>query len=382
MRINIAMGFFLPVPPVAGGAMEKAWFRLGREFSDAGHTVTLLSRRWPKFPVREQIGGIQMIRVPGFNHTRRLVFNLLLDGLWGLRLLRHLPPADITACNNVTLPIHLPWLRPGAGRVVVVLGRMPKGQIRFYRRAARLVATSDAVAVRVARECPALQERTRVIPNPIDWTLHARSAAQRGDPVTIGFVGRLHPEKGLEILLDAAVRLAAEPGLPRWQVVIRGPSDVHRGGGGEAYLRRLQVEYGPRLAGHLIWEPPVFDETALAACYGRLHIFCYPSLAAKGEGLSVAPLEAMAAGAVPVLSRLDCYRDMLREGEDGFSFDHTGPSPAGELASILVRLVRDPLLRQTVAARAQSEVRRFDYSVVARDLLGDFSLLTQPTLKS
>ena len=117
MKINIAMGFFLPVPPVAGGAMEKAWFRLGREFVAAGHTVTLLSRCWPGFPVQETIDGVAMIRAPGFNHTRRLTFNLLLDGLWGLRLLRHLPAADITACNNVSLPIHLPWLRPQAGRV-------------------------------------------------------------------------------------------------------------------------------------------------------------------------------------------------------------------------------------------------------------------------
>jgi glycosyltransferase involved in cell wall biosynthesis len=377
MKINIAMGFFLPVPPVAGGAMEKAWFRLGREFAAAGHTITLLSRCWPGFPVREMIDGVDMIRVPGFDHTRHLAFNLLLDGIWGLRLLRHLPAADITACNNVSLPIHLPWLRPRAGRVVVVLGRMPKGQIRFYRRAARLVATSDAVAARVARECPALAPRTRVFPNPIDWELHARSAAQRGEPVTIGFVGRLHPEKGLELLLRAAVRLAVEPGLPRWRVVLRGPSDVRRGGGGETYVQRLQSEFGPKLGERLTWEPPVFDEAILARCYGTLDIFCYPSLAAQGEGLSVAPLEAMAAGAVPVLSRLDCYRDILREGANGFTFDHTAPAADAGLADVLARLIRDANLRRTLAAQARTDVRRFDYGVVARALLEDFAQLTR-----
>jgi glycosyltransferase involved in cell wall biosynthesis len=382
MRVNIAMGFFLPVPPVAGGATEKVWFRLGREFVGAGHAVTLLSRRWPGFPAREQIDGIQMIRVPGFNHTRHLAFNLLLDGLWGLRLLRQLPAADLTVCNNVSLPVHLPWLRRRAGRVVVVLGRMPKGQIRFYRRVARLVATSDAVAARVAQECPALQERTRVIPNPIDWALHACSAAQRDGPVTIGFVGRLHPEKGLELLLDAAIRLAGEPGLPPWRVLIRGPSDVHQGGGGEAYVRQLQDRYAPRLGSRLAWAPAVFDTAKLARCYGELDIFCYPSLAAQGEGLSVAPLEAMAAGAVPVLSRLDCYRDVLREGANGFSFDHDGPAPAAGLASVLVPLIGDAALRRTVAARAQADVRRFDYSVVAHDLLEDFNRLTKTEMKS
>ena len=377
MKINIAMGFFLPVPPVAGGAMEKAWFHLGREFAAAGHAVTLLSRDWPGFPARETIDGVAMIRAPGFNHTRRLPINLLLDGLWGLRLLRHLPAADVTVCNNVSLPIHLPWLRPRAGRVVVVLGRMPKGQIRFYRRAARLVATSDAVAARVAQECPALAPRTRVFPNPIDWELHARSAAQGGRPVTIGFVGRLHPEKGLELLLRAAVRLAAESGLPDWRLVMRGPSDVRRGGGGEIFVERLQGEYGPKLDGRLSWEPPVFDEAALARCYGALDIFCYPSLAARGEGLSVAPLEAMAAGAVPVLSRLDCYRDFMRERINGFTFDHTTPAADAALAAVLAPLIRDAGLRRAAAAQAQVDARRFDYAPVARALLDDFAQLTR-----
>ncbi|MGA2270708.1 MAG: hypothetical protein ABSH44_19720 [Bryobacteraceae bacterium] len=36
MRIDIAMGFFLPIPLVSDAAMEKTWFWLGREFMDAG----------------------------------------------------------------------------------------------------------------------------------------------------------------------------------------------------------------------------------------------------------------------------------------------------------------------------------------------------------
>jgi glycosyltransferase involved in cell wall biosynthesis len=376
MKINVTMGFFLPVPPVAGGAMEKAWFRLAREFAAAGHAISLFSRRWPGFPPQERIDGVDLIRVGGFNHTRRLPLNLLLDGLWGLRLLSHLPRADITVCNNVSLPIHLPLLRPAAGRVVVVLGRMPKGQIRFYRGVARLIATSAAVAARVTHESAALAARTRVVPNPVDWDLHARCARQPDDVVTIGYVGRLHPEKGLELLLRAAVRLAGDTGLPPWRLVFRGPADVHRGGGGEAYVERLQAEFGPRLGDRLSWEPPLFDEAALARCYGAMNIFCYPSLAAQGEGLSVAPLEAMAAGAVPVLSRLDCYRDMLREGINGFAFDHTGQAADAELADILARLIRDSGLRKSAAAEAQAEARRFDYGVVAHDLLADFAQLT------
>ena len=47
MKITIVCGFLLPVPPVAGGAMEKMWWRLARLYARRGHQVTLLSRRWP-----------------------------------------------------------------------------------------------------------------------------------------------------------------------------------------------------------------------------------------------------------------------------------------------------------------------------------------------
>ena len=50
MKITIVTGFLLPIPPVRGGAMEKTWFRLAREFVAAGHEVTFISRRWPGWP--------------------------------------------------------------------------------------------------------------------------------------------------------------------------------------------------------------------------------------------------------------------------------------------------------------------------------------------
>ncbi len=175
--------FFLPVPPAAGGAMEKIWFRLAREFAAAGHEVAFISRAWPAFPERETIDGIRMIRAPGFNHTPRLWRNLLLDFLWGLRAARRLPPGDIVVCNTVSLPVYLRLLRPSSGRVVAVLGRMPKGHAKAYGRVDRLIATSAAVRARVILENPRLESRTRVIPNPIDWEVHqahARKAVRLG----------------------------------------------------------------------------------------------------------------------------------------------------------------------------------------------------------
>ena len=47
MKLTIVMGFFLPVPPVQGGATEKSWDRLATLLAERGHEVTVISRRWP-----------------------------------------------------------------------------------------------------------------------------------------------------------------------------------------------------------------------------------------------------------------------------------------------------------------------------------------------
>ncbi len=378
MKITIVSSFFLPVPPVAGGAMEKIWFRLAREFAAAGHEVTHVSRTWPGFPDEEMIDGVRMIRMPGCNHHRRLWQNLLSDFFWGLRVARHLPPGDIVACNTVTLPVYLKWLRPRAGRVVAVLGRMPKGHAHFYGLVHRLIATSEAVQAQVIRENARLKDRTLVVPNPIDWTLHQEPLRNPNAPVTIGYVGRMNPEKGLEILLRAAAALARRPGLPSWRLRLVGPQTVAEGGGGAAYvdgLRTLAANAGADVS----VEPPLYDPVALARVYRSLDIFCYPSLAEKGEGLSVAPLEAMSAGAVPVVSTLECYADVISHEHNGLVFDHRVASAPDLLADALARLITDSDLRRRLGVQARLDARPFDYAAVAQVLLEDFATLNHST---
>lgn len=377
MKITIVMGFFLPVPALAGGATEKIWHRLGELMAEEGHDVTIVSRRWPGLADREQIGRLTHLRLPGINHTRYLPLNLILDAWWGIRVMLALPRADVVICNTVSLPVYLRWVKPSAGCVAVVLGRMPKGQNRFYGAADLILATSTAVARKALSENPSLAPRLLQFPNPIDWPLHAHAADRgAGRALTIGYVGRIHPEKGLEQLLEAACRLGADEALPAWRLLLVGPVGVEQGGGGAAYRDHLIASYGSRLGGRLQVVPPIFDKSALARLYGQLDVFCYPSLAARGEGLSIAPIEAMAAGAVPVVSKLECYQDLIDEGVNGRQFDQTAPQAVDELAAILRQLLLDGDHRRSLAAAAQETVRRFDYRETSRLLLARCRKLT------
>lgn len=388
MRITIVTGFFLPVPPVIGGSTEKIWHRLATEFSAAGHDVTMVSRQWRGFPDREQVGGVTHLRIRGADHRRSLLINLLLDFWWGVRVATKLPPADVTICNTVTLPVWLRRLKPAAGRVAVVMARMPKGHGRFYGGVDLLLSLSAAVTDKLRAENPRLAPRIVPFPYPIDWSLHAAAMAPEKQSVdamtssatsrvlTIGYVGRIHPEKGLRLLLAAAERLLAKD-LPAWQIEVIGPSATAQGGGGEMFLEALAADFGPALGHRLKFCDPVFDATKLATRYGAMDIFCYPSLAEKGETFGVAVAEAMAAGAAPVVSDLACFRELVRDGDTGLVFAHRAPGAEQRLADALARLLSDAPFRRQLAKNAQTHVRRYDFAESARTLLAQLANATR-----
>lgn len=372
MRIAIVTGFFLPVPAVRGGASEKAWYGLARIFARDGHHVTFVSRGAPGLAPEEEVAGVNHIRVGGFDHTRKLFLNLVLDLIWGVRVAHALPRGDVVICNSVTLPVWLHRAKPSSGKVAVMMGRAPKGQVAFYGGVARIYAPSSFVAGQIRSKGAA--ERTRVIGYPIDWSLHAQSARQSGSPVIVGFVGRLHPEKGLALLIRAASLLSARKGLPDWRVRIAGPDRVGEGGGGERWIGALREEAAP-LGSRVEWLGPEFDPERLAQLYGSMDIFCYPSVAEKGETFGVAVAEAMAARCAAVVSALGCFSDLVTDGGTGLVFDHAGPDPAQLLADCIGRLIADPPMRKDLAARGQQHVRRFDYAEVSRRILDDLALL-------
>ena len=178
MKITIITGPFLPVPPAPCGAVERVWHELAGEFAARGHDVTVLCRSHQDQQPNETIHAIRFIRRTQFKRSRRLWWDLARDLVYSCRMLPLVPPSDVVVTNSFWLPILLPMLCRRAGKTVVNVARVPKGQIAWYRRVDRLAAVSNAIRQEIALQCPDAVPMTKVIANPIDTGIFFR---QSGD---------------------------------------------------------------------------------------------------------------------------------------------------------------------------------------------------------
>jgi len=107
-------------------------------------------------------------------------------------------------------------------------------------------------------------------------------------------------------------------------------------------------------APHVRWIPTATSAEVVASC-AEHDVFVLPTHA---EGLSVATVEAMSAGLVPVVSDLPCMEELVDHGRTGLRAPARTPAA---FADAIAGLARDrDLLEAMSAAARQCAVDRFD----------------------
>ena len=366
MRITIVQGAFLPVPPILGGETERVWYELGREFARRGHEVLHISRRHPKLPYMENTGGVRHFRVRGFAPPRSFRMLRLEELLYALSARRFLIPADIIVSHARWLP-QLVRSRK-YGRMVVSVARFRPEEFRRCRHNVSLRASSQEMAAKIRAELgPRSRVQVYVVPDPV-----SRRAGQMPSPLerapVVLFVGPLNKDWGVDLLLFAWRRAA--PHLPGWRLRIVGSAKRELGGGGVDYLDNLVREAGELPVDFV---EPTADPAVLEREYRSASFFVHPPLAAVGEAPGIVPLEAMAFGLPPIVSRQACFHDFIVPEKNGLIFDHGDGNAAGELAERIVRLATEHELRLKIGAAAWETSADYTVSAVAVAHLAKFA---------
>ncbi len=153
------------------------------------------------------------------------------------------------------------------------------------------------------------------------------------------FVGRLAPEKGLGVLLEAFAALRDRHPDAELALIGDGPSravveaGIARGGLGEVVT----------ILGFL---PP----DAVARELSRADLLALPSFA---EGLPVVLMEALATGIPAVATRIAAVEELVEPEVSGLT---VAPGDAAGLAGALDRLLSDPALRARMGAAGRARV--------------------------
>lgn len=369
MQITIVQGAFLPVPPIRGGAIEKIWKQLGEYFVTKGHSVTHVSRLCDDLPKESTEKGVRHIRVKGADCPRSLLWLKWLDLLYTIRVSRILTESDIVVTNTFWAPVLFNPKRHG--KIWVHIARYPKYQFSFYRRASRLQSVSTPIANALADQAPGLASRICMIANPLPYTVPDWNFDQKASGEVL-FVGRIHPEKGVDLLIRAVTRLKSRFKHIKCNLV--GPWKVDQGGGGSSYLNTLktlitQIDAPVSITG------PIFDEKQLRAYYRSASIFVYPSLAEKGEASPLAPLEAMAEGCPVIVSDMSCFDDAVGEGKHAQRFDFRAKYRERLLSDCIAWWLDNEPARKEASRSANTRAKLFELPRIADQYLAEFESL-------
>ena len=195
---------------------------------------------------------------------------------------------------------------------------------------------------------------SHVVPGGVDVERFrgARDAPPAEPPGRLLFAGRIHPTKGLHVVVQA---LALGP--PALRLSFAGPLDDP---GYLARVRRLAAEL--RVAERIEWLGEL-ARADVARELARHDVVVYPSVGDEAGIIGVA--EALAAGAVLVSSAPGAPREYLRHGENALLFP---PGDAPALAGELQRLIAEPALVRTLLAGARRTADELSLDRVVDDV--------------
>ncbi len=252
-----------------------------------------------------------------------------------------------------------------AGRKAVVFGweNLDRPLHPAQRGARRMVLGLADAIVTGSGESAALVRKwgyggpVAVIPQlGVDASLFRPAHRRQPGPARIGYLGRLVPEKGVDVLLDAAAILAAAQKEFRLVICGSGPAAKE--------LKRQVCGLG--LEGAVDWQSAVPHEQA-PAVLRALDVLVLPSRATDRwkEQFGHVLIEAMAAGVAVAGSRSGAIPEVI--GREDLIFDE---GDAAALAAVLERLIGDGEWRRQAAAYGIARVReRYTHERIAEQLV-------------
>ena len=340
MRITLVISSLGP-----GGA-ERVLSNMANHWSEQGQEVTLITLAGlghDHYPLHRDV-----VRVTaGFFHTHSGFLDRFVRMVGRILHLRKVVQAsrpDVVVSFIDTTNIRVLLAMFGASVPVIVSERAnpmrwPLARIwhvlrrLLYSRATLVVVQTTGMEKWASKFLPS--KVVRIIPNAIHLDV------DRADGEGVIAVGRMHPQKGFDLLLKAWQQVHRLHPNAQLAIVGKGPLRSEL----EAMAQELGIARSVRFLGVLAEPYKIMQQHQIFV------------LASRYEGFPNVLLEAMACGLAPV--GFDCDfgpRDIIRHRYDGLLVP---PEDVDALGESLLRLVQDHALTKQLADNALEVKQRF-----------------------
>jgi glycosyltransferase involved in cell wall biosynthesis len=298
----------------AHGGAEIFFTRLAAALQRAGEPQRVLIRRNPNRAQSLRAAGVGVGEL-AFGG----IFDLATRRAFGREIAAWRPDIVLTWMNRATR------LCP-RGDFVHVARLGGYYDLKYYRRCDHLIGNTRAIVdYAIAKGWP--RERIRYLPNFVPDSADAGSVEPKGRAPLALALGRLHPNKGFDLLIEA---LAATREVTLW-IAGDGPLRPRL----ERLATRLGIIGRVRFLGWREDVPRLLASADLLVC---------PSL---HEPLGNVVIEAWSAGLPVVATASDGPAGLIRDGESGILVPLPGSRGGGRqaLADAIERVCTDPALR-------------------------------------
>ncbi|MBA9032525.1 alpha-1,3-mannosyltransferase [Rhizobium leguminosarum] len=342
------------------GGLEDVVANLARQTVRRGYRVrvvtldSLFTAPEDKLPLREDIDGIEVVRIPWSGSSRYPL---------APQVFRHLADADLVHVHAIDFFFDaLAWGRLLHGKPMIVTTHGGFFHTRKYAAIKKIwfrtLTRASAMAYRRVVCCSAsdLKQFSEIVPdsllieNGADIGKFADTASRRAMR-RIVTIGRFSVNKRIDHLLDAMAALKTRD--PEWHLDIVGA---------ESDLDRADVE-GAIESRHLSGRVTLHvspDNDTIRRIIAESSIF---ASASEYEGFGLVALEAMSAGLLPVLNANDAFATLAARHPVLMLADFTNP----EAAATAIETAYEDLSRQPDVVRAGllDAARGYSWDIVA-----------------
>ena len=329
----------------------------------------------------------RLLRIPNFR--RPLFASSLYYLIFALRVAKDLKSENCDVVHIHNFSQFVPIIRALNPEIKIVLHmhcewltQLDRKMIRGRLKKLDLNVNCSKYVTDKIRCCfPEFANRCHTLYNGVD--VNAFAAEKKTGAIEDGgkhvlFVGRVSPEKGVHVLIDAFTKIARNS--PQLQLHIVGPlgilpvefsvalSDDPQALASSHFFQESYISYlKNRIPSEMtnVFFEGCYTGDRLIRFYKNADLFVLPSL--FNEPLGVPIIEAMSAGVPVIATAGGGIPEMVKDGETGLLVERGNTSA---LAAAILRVLSDPTLARSMRKTARRRVvELFSWDHIAENLL-------------